>query len=112
MKKWLASLISDGTPKWIEVGAPIEKKEHNIATRTRLNFAMIIAQDMVMRAKQRQTSLPFPVLITELCRQARVPRYEKKDVGVISTSFTNILRIEAEYLKDEAENKKAAPVDS
>uniref|UniRef100_M1DNU1 Integrase core domain containing protein n=1 Tax=Solanum tuberosum TaxID=4113 RepID=M1DNU1_SOLTU len=67
---------------------------------------------MAMRAKQRKMSFPIPVLIRELCRCARVPRDEKRDIEVTPISSTDIRCIEVGNTRDEGDMRRATLVDS
>lgn len=64
-----------------------------------LNLGWIIASKMLKHATQLLALLPLSVLINKLCKHARVPRYVNNDEEVSTTSSTDILRIEAGYLK-------------
>lgn len=107
LKGWLEPLISKTTPRWIEVGTPIDKRDSSITSQfwfgiinniimpsqnksiirypkaaclwfiissRRIDLGLLILQDITMMSEDRQTSMPFLVLITELCRCAGLTR--------------------------------------
>ncbi|KAG5610669.1 hypothetical protein H5410_021950 [Solanum commersonii] len=94
LKDWLAPLIFATTPRRTIIPSHNESILYHlkvaclgaIISWRSINLGLLIEQELAMRAKQRQTYLPFPILITELCRY--------------------IWRIEADYTREEANRRR------
>ncbi|KAG5610317.1 hypothetical protein H5410_021598 [Solanum commersonii] len=79
--------------------------------RRRINLGMRVSQEMVVRDKQTLTSLPFPVLITELCWRARVPWDSASNIDVTMSSSIDIRCIEAKFTREEVDRRRATRID-
>ncbi|MCE5167161.1 hypothetical protein HAX54_040064, partial [Datura stramonium] len=61
-----------------------------------INVGDIIAIEMTNRARQKHTSLPFPVLVTNLCHNVGVPEIERIDENIWATKVVDITKIRDE----------------
>ncbi|MCE3049549.1 hypothetical protein HAX54_045137 [Datura stramonium] len=69
----------------------------SLVLRFLLNMGAIITEERMWRAVRLSTSLPFPCLMTRLCREAHVPIFAGIDVESYSTR-----RYDLEKSKDES----------
>lgn len=67
---------------------------------------------MDLRAKQKQTSLLFPILITDLCIRDKVTMDTTRNFEVIPSYFTDISRIEEKYTLEEAGRRGSTPTNT
>jgi len=63
--------------------------------RRRIDLGLMVSQEMDVSANQTLTSLPFPVLITELCRRDGIPQDPASNIEVTPSSSTDIRGIKA-----------------
>lgn len=84
----------------------------SIMDRRRIDLGLLVSQEMAMKAKQMQTSLPFPILITELYQYAGVPRDHAGDIKVTPSSSIDIWCIEVEFTREDDGKRRIAPTDT
>ena len=74
-----------------------------ILNQSPLNVGAIIYKEMLLRARRQNISLPFPTLITALCRRANVGFNPAIDAELMANSVCEIRRSELETFQPEIE---------
>ncbi|MCE5165658.1 hypothetical protein HAX54_011387 [Datura stramonium] len=69
----------------------------------------IISIEMKDRARQAHTSLPFLVLVMNLCRAAGVPKIERIDKNILSNQVIDITKIQDD-MNPKLKKRKREPV--
>uniref|UniRef100_M1DYQ9 Putative plant transposon protein domain-containing protein n=1 Tax=Solanum tuberosum TaxID=4113 RepID=M1DYQ9_SOLTU len=118
MKEWLAPLIADEIPKWVEERVSIEKKELHITARFWFGVLSSIIMSFQNESILRLAKAAFLGCVIEETQinlgtniASEVPRDVKKDEEVMPTASTNIWKIEVEYFKDQSERRKVASME-
>lgn len=75
----------------------------------RTNLETIIASEINIRAMKSRTSLFFPLLITRLCRRAKVHTNARNYIEEYTSSSIHIRKIEAKYFNDLAKKNIGSP---
>uniref|UniRef100_M1DBC8 Putative plant transposon protein domain-containing protein n=1 Tax=Solanum tuberosum TaxID=4113 RepID=M1DBC8_SOLTU len=101
LKGWLARIIFDITPKWLDAGVPIQKRDMNISSRYWFGFISI-----TIMPSQNESILRQPKVA---CLGSIMAR---SDIEVTPFSSTDIQCIEEEFTREEDERRRAAPTDT
>lgn len=88
-------------PKVFVVGTIIEKEK--------LTVGVITTEEILLKARKQQISLPFPFLITNLYDRGGVPFQGNRVMRITPASSSYIHRIEAKYLLDDVAQRKPPP---
>lgn len=90
-------------PKAVLVSSIIEKEKFNVGA--------LIVDEILQHVRQEQTSLPFTLLIIQLCERVGVPFWTSTNVRITPASFSDDRWIEAECLIDDVARRKPPPPD-